>query len=330
MQIKRIYISSLLLLLVSVCSHARIGSGVFAFMHVPASARIGMLGSHNVSIDEGELSFALQNPALLSEKTHMQLQLNYTYYIQSIHLASAMYSHNYKRNYFAAAIHYMDYGKMDRTTETGQQIGSFSARDMYIDIIYARQLSELFRIGVALKPVYSNYAGYSSFALGADVGGHFQTRDKSFQLGLSLQNIGWQLKGFYSDENGQKRERLPLNLVLGLNYRFKHAPIRLSFTMHDLQSWKAPGVKWYDNLFRHTVFALDIVPKSDKFYLTLSYNHQIRAEMHLKDQRSLAGFALGAGLNLKQFRMAFAFSQYTKGAYLFQASLSLNINQLMK
>lgn len=220
--------------------------------------------------------------------------------------------------------------------------GTFSARDILISAIYARQLSPNFSIGVALKPIMSFYESYSAFALGADVGAHFQLRDSTFQLGLSLQNIGWQLKGFYSDEGGQVREMLPINLQLGLNYRFKHAPLRVGITIHNIQHWnlgyehnnlikdEVSKIQWYDMMFRHTIFYLDVVPKSERFYITLSYNHRRRAEMHIQDQFSIAGLAIGAGVRIYKFRVGFAFTQATKNNYTYQASLALDINSLLK
>lgn len=347
-------------ILISCSSYAfgQAGSSVFALLNMPQSARMNSLGGQNVSLDDGELSMVGCNPSLLSDKTHMALELNYAYLMNGVNLGSALYSHNYEENRFAIGIHYLDYGTMEYADEYGNKLGAtFSARDMFIDLIYSRQLGEYFKVGVALKPVYSIYESYTSFSLGADVGGHFQTRDKAFQLGLSLQNIGWQLKKFYAD--GGKRAMLPLNLQLGLNFRFKHAPIRLGMTIHNMQRWNLGyetngkstyvlgskkgmtseewalaqdngAVMWYDMMFRHTIFFLDIVPKSDKFYLTLSYNHRRRAELGIKDIRSFAGFAVGAGLNIKQVRLGVAFTQYTKGQYIYQASLTLDINSLMK
>ena len=54
----------------------------------------------------------------------------------------------------------------DHGTLTG---GTFGARDILIDIMYARQLGPMFKVGVTLKPVYSIYESYSSFALGVDI-----------------------------------------------------------------------------------------------------------------------------------------------------------------
>lgn len=356
---KRHIVLSLLLVMAATALFGQAGSASFAFLHLPFSARLNSLGTNNVSIADGELSMALCNPSLLSDETDKKIQLSYAYYMSGLHFGSAMYSHNYKLNRFAVSVHYLDYGKMEYADEYGVRMNTtFGARDILIDLIYARQLGKYFSIGASLKPVYSAYEGYTSFALGADVGAHFQTKDKAFQLGLSLQNIGWQLKKFYEDNDGGLRVMLPMNLQLGFDYHFKHAPLRIGMTIHNMQRWNLGyersnkstyvltskngmsneewelaqsngAVMWYDMALRHTIFFLEVVPKNERFYITLSYNHRHRAELALKDQRSLAGFAIGAGLNLKQVRLGFAFSQFTKGQYIYQASLTMDINGFM-
>ena len=311
------------------------GSSVFHFLNLPVSSRLNALGGENVSIADDDISMAFMNPALLTEHTDKVLQLNYAYYLAGTMFGSAMYGHNYEHNYFGAAIHYLDYGRMAYADENGNLIGgTFTAKDICINLMYARQLGPLFRVGATLKPIFSVYESYTSFAMGADVGGHFQTADSTLQVGLALRNIGWQLKSFYEEDFGQHTEMLPLNLELGLNYRLAHAPLRLSLTMHNLQRWNiAPleaQVKWYDMLFRHTIWAVDVVPKSDKFYITLSYNHRRQAEMKLAGARSLAGLAFGAGVKIYKFRLGFALSQYTKSNFTYQVSLSTDINSFLK
>lgn len=337
------------------------GTSVFAFMGLPVSSRLNALGGSNVAIRDGELSMAMCNPALLGTRTDKVLSLNFAYWLPGTMFGSVLYGHNFGRskiehqpdepdkpNYFAVGIHYLDHGKMLYTDERGNLTGgNFTAKDILIEAIYARQLGPMFTVGVSLKPVYSVYETYTSFALGADVGGHFQLPDSTLQIGLTLQNIGWQLKGFYSREDGQQREMLPLNLQLGLSYHFKHAPLRLSMTIHNMQQWnlgypnlnigtnsdgepaEKTKVEWYDMMFRHTIFAIDVIPRSERFYITLSYNHRRRAEMNLLDQRSLAGFAAGAGLRIYKFRLGFAISQLTKSNFTYQVGLSLDINSLL-
>lgn len=361
------YVVCVVALLVSVgqvrAQYLGSGSSSFSFLDLPASARANALGGHNVSVRDGQLSMAMYNPALLGEMTDKVMTLNYAYYLPGTMFGSVLYGHNFGRsrvelphegepdkpNYFAVGVHYLDYGHMDYADELGNLTGgTFSARDIMIDAIYARQLGPMFSVGVSLKPIISAYESYTAFALGADVGGHFQLPDSTFQLGLTLRNIGWQLWGFYSREGETQREMLPLNLELGLSYRVKHAPMRFHVTLHNLQQWDlsyqhmnagkeeltgeavSTDVAWYDMLFRHTIFALDIVPKSERFYLTVSYNHRRRAEMQLKDQRSLAGFALGVGVRIKKCRVDFAISQATKSFFTYQAGLSLDINSMLK
>ena len=311
------------------------GSSVFHFLNLPASARLNALGGENVSISDDDISMAFMNPALLTAHTDKVLQLNYAYYLAGTMFGSVMYGHNYKENYFAAGIHYLDYGQMAYADEFGNLLGTtFTAKDICVNLMYARQLGPQFRVGATLKPIFSVYEQYNSFALGADIGGHFQTEDSTFQMGLALRNIGWQLKSFYEEDYGQHTEMLPLNLELGLNYRLAHAPLRFSLTIHNMQHWNiAPAgeeVKWFDMLFRHTIWAVDIVPKSEKFYLTVSYNHRRQAEMNITNVRSMAGLGLGLGMKIYKFRLGFAMSQYTKSNFTYQVSLSTDINSFLK
>ncbi|MBR4519794.1 MAG: PorV/PorQ family protein [Paludibacteraceae bacterium] len=347
------------------------GTSTFAFLDLPVSSRQNALGGENISIRDGELSSAFANPALLGSLTHNILQLGYAYYGTN-HFGSAMYGYAFgnqgaqmsrgdikapdasalpkngtfsgtPNNFIAVGVHYLDYGKMPYAEDNGQLTGiSFGARDIMIEAAYARQLSEMFTVGVALKPIFSFYESYSSVALGADIGGHFQLKDSTLQIGLALKNIGWQLKGFYSDESGQRLEMLPINLELGINYRVAHAPLRFSLTVHNIQTWDlgysrlnetelpVKDVGWFDMMMRHTIWAIDIVPRSEKFYLTLSYNHRRRMEFALQDQRSLAGFAIGAGLRIKMLRLGFAMSQMSKQNFTYQVSLAMDVNSLMK
>ena len=311
------------------------GSSVFNFLNLPVSSRLNALGGENVAIADDDISMAFVNPALLTPHTDKVLQLNYAYYLAGTMFGSVMYGHNYKENYFAAGIHYLDYGQMQYADEMGNLLGTtFTAKDICVNLMYARQLGPMFRIGATIKPIFSVYEQYTSFALGADVGGHFQTTDSLFQMGLTLRNIGWQLKAFYEEDFGQHTEMLPLNLELGMSLRLAHAPLRFSMTAHNLQRWdiapREQNVKWYDMLFRHTIWAIDIVPKSEKFYLTVSYNHRRQTEMTINDVRSMAGFAFGAGVKIYKFRLGFAMSQYTKSNFTYQVSLSTDINSFLK
>lgn len=329
---------------------------MFHFLNLPASSRLNALGGENVAIADGDVSMAFFNPALLTANTDKVLQLNYAYYLAGTMFGSAMYGHNFGRskierpavgepdkpNCFAVGIHYLDYGQMQYADENGNLTGgTFTAKDICINAMYARQLGPYFTVGVTLKPIYSIYEAYHSFALGADVGGHYQTPDSALHVGLALRNIGWQMKAFYSETEGQHTEMLPLNLEMGISYRLKHAPLRFSLTIHNMQKWYlgTPSTdtentnkvkEGFDMAFRHTIWAIDIVPRSDKYYFTISYNHRRGQEMRLSNARSLAGFAVGAGVNIYKFRLGVAVSQYSRSNLTYQVSLSTDINSFLK
>ena len=188
------------------------------------------------------------------------------------------------------------------------------------------------------------YERYHSFGVAFDIGAHYQNDSIGLSIGLTLRNAGWQFKGYYSIDGKQHRETLPLDLELGISERFKHAPIRLSLTIHNMQRWNlgyeragtvlaaenaTADVKWYDMMFRHTIWTIEILPTKN-MYLSVSYNHRRRAEMHLSDQRSMAGFAVGAGVRIYKFRLGFAMSQMTRNNFSYQVGLSLDINSMLK
>ncbi len=318
------------------------GTGVFQFLDLPISSRLAALGGTNVSIKDNDLNFAFQNPSLLTSDTHNMISLNYSLYMADIMFGSAMYSHNYKKNYFAAGIHYIDYGTFTGMDEVGNPTSNFTAKDFAINLIYAQPLNEMFTIGATLKPIYSVYERYSSFAIAADIGAHFQSKSKLFSMGLVFRNMGLQLKGYYDHIDGkQHREPLPFDIQLGLSGKFQHAPIRLSMTLHNLQRWdlsyqltnqpsdnefgtdEAPkkGVEFIDMAFRHAIFAIDITPTKN-MYLTVSYDHRRRMEMAIDNFKSLSGFAFGAGVKIYKFHVGFGMTQFQLGHYAYQFSLA--------
>lgn len=327
---------------------AQAGKGVYEFLNLPISSRIAAMGGSNISLQENDLSFAFLNPSLLSEETHNMLSLNYASYYSDIMFGSAMYGRNYRNHYFAAGIHYVDYGKFDYATETGELVGGrFTAKDFAMNLVYAYNINPHFTVGATLKPIYSAYERYASFGLAMDIGAHFQSASKETQVGIVFRNMGAQLKGYYDEEDGrQHREPLPFDIQLGFSQKFRHAPIRVSVTLHNLQRWDLSyrltnqpstsnittggstreGIPWYDMMFRHAIFAVDFVP-TNNFYVALSYNHRRMSEMAISSFRSLAGFSAGAGVRIYKFHVGFGLSQLQLGQFAYQFSISTSLDK---
>ena len=115
------------ILLITTSINAQAGSGVFQFLNLPTGARQAAFGGTNITLYDNDLNFAFANPALLSEKTHNFLGLNYTNLFNDVNLGSAIYGRNFSdKDFMAFGIHYVDYvGIFD----TEEQLDSFKEKN---------------------------------------------------------------------------------------------------------------------------------------------------------------------------------------------------------
>ena len=345
LMIKRFFIL-LISATVSLLAFSQAGTGVYQFLDLPVSSRLAALGSVNVSLRDDDINFAFQNPALLTSETNNMMGLNMASYLADIKFGSAVYGRNYKNNYFAVGVQYIDYGSFKYTNETNDQAGDtyFTAKDMALYLMYARPLTKRVTVGAALKPVYSVYERYTSVGLALDAGVSYNDSANFFSAGLVLKNMGTQLKGYYSVDGDQHLEPLPFNVQLGISKKFNHAPLRLSLTLDNLQHWDLSyestnqptdnitgiaatnKIGFVDMAFRHTILAAEFVP-SKNFYLCMAYNDRRQQEMAMSGFKSGAGFSFGGGIKLYKFHVGFGMTQFQVGNYAYQFSISTSLNE---
>jgi len=321
------------------------GYGVYSFLDLPVSSRLAALGGSNVSLEENDLSFAFLNPSMLKAETDNMLSLNIANYLADIKFGSAMYSKNFgKKNYFAVGIQFVDYGLFKETNEINDILGNFTAKDIALNIIYARPITNRITVGGTLKPIFSNFERYSSVGIALDAGVNYNNEDKFFSAGLVLRNIGKQIKAYYSDEYSQHFEPLAFDIQAGITKKLAHAPFRLSLTLHNLQHWDlshnflnssisninsinaSTDIKFVDMAFRHSIFGVEFIP-SKNFYLVASYNHRRHQELSMPGFKSMAGFSFGGGIKLYKFQVGFGMSQFQVGNYSYQFSINTSLNE---
>ncbi len=317
--------------------------GVYRFLTLPASAHEAALGGYNASLYADGIDGAMSNPSLLTDETHNQLSLNFTNYFADVLAGNVIYGHNYRDHRFAAAFQFMDFGSFEGRDEFNHDMGTFTAKDFALNLMYARALSasKKWNIGANLKPIYSAYENYTSFALSVDVGLSYIDAAKGFCTGLTFANIGHQLTSY-----AEETEWLPFNAYWSISKKFTNAPIRISATIHHLNKWnlsytnnvttvnmdgtrKYETVNFWDMLSRHLIVGVDIIPMK-YFYVSASYNRQRGAEMSIAGVRGINGFSFGAGVNVYKFRAGFALSQYQRGVMSYQFSLSTDIDSFLK
>lgn len=337
---KKIILCFIIFCLFHNLAFSQAGTGVYQFLDLPVSSRIAAMGGTNVSLKDNDINFSFCNPSLLTDKTNNFLSLSMANYLSDIQYGSAVFGKNFKnKHYMAFGVQYVDYGTFQEATEENQIIGEFTAKDMALYVMYAHPLTEKISVGGTFKPIYSAYERYSSFGVAIDAGVSYNDPKSFFSAGLVLRNIGSQIKGYYSDEEGQHYEPLPFNIQLGVTKKLAYAPLRFTGTFHNLQHWdlsyasstsssqdETKKIGFFDMALRHFIFNAEFIP-SNNFYLTLGYNFRRAKEMKVEDFKSQAGLSFGGGIKLYKFHVGFGMSTYQVGNSVYQFSIGTSLTE---
>lgn len=297
-------------------SWAQDGKVGYQFLHVPVSAHSAALGGANISIVEDDASMMWTNAALLTNVSDNSILFGYNSYIRSSNLFSAGYTKAIgERGTWAIGAQMLNYGKMDETDETGRVIGDFSAKDMNFQTSYSYLLSDYWSGAITAKVIQSNYANYSSTAMGADLALNYFDEERGLSISAVGRNLGGQLNSLYEDGS---RESLPFDLAFGFSKDFANAPLRVSITADDITRWD--DVKF----IQHFVLGVDILP-SQSTWIALGYNFRRAHEMKVDGSSHWAGFSIGAGLNVKKFKVGVAYGKYhiATSSFIINAAYSL-------
>lgn len=334
-------LTMLCLLTIPSAMKAQGGEQGFLFLNLPNSARQAALGGGGVALYESDLSLTLYNPATLTAESHNVLSLNYSNYLTDVNIGSALYARNIgsDKNHLAWGINFLDYGKFQRVNAEDLLLGSFSAKDIALNILYTRDIAPCLSAGVNVKPFFSFYDRYHAGGLVVDLGMNLHLEKAYFSAGLAVRNIGWQFGGFHSKDGVTAREPLPLDIQLGISQRLPHAPFRLSLTLHNLQRWRISPERFSGNgapdedtsigigdmLFRHTIWNLEILP-TNYLHFIISYNHRRHAEMRYLGVKSLAGFSAGAGFKVQNINIDLGIASYQVGSMSYNVSIAFGLS----
>lgn len=304
------------LLSCSILSWAQEGKLGYQFLNIPVSAHSAALGGANISIVEDDISMMWTNAALMTNVSDNSIMLGYNSYIRSSNIFAAGYTKSIgERGTWALGAQMLDYGKMDETDEQGSVVGSFSAKDLNFQTSYSYLLSDYWSGAIVAKVLLSNYANYSSTAIGADLALNYFDEAHGFSFSAVGRNLGGQIKSLHDDGS---KESLPFDLAFGVSKDFANAPLRVSVTADDVTHWD--DVKF----IQHFVLGMDILPTKN-MWLALGYNFRRAHEMKVANKSHWAGFSIGAGLNVKKFKVGVAYGNYHVAAssLLINAGFSL-------
>lgn len=310
---KKIVLSFFLALLAT-SIQAQDGRTVYNFLRLPVSAHGAALGGNNISLVEDDESMIFHNPSLLSNVSDKTILINYMNYMAGVNTASAAFNKVIKeRASVAFSGQYINYGSMKEMNADNIQNGEFSAKDISIAGYFSYLLTDRITGGVAAKFITSYIGEYNSLALGVDLGLNYYHHESELSISLVAKNLGGQVKSY--DDNF---ERMPMDLQVGISKRLVHTPLRFSATLSDLTHW---NYKFIQHLSAGAELIL-----SPQIWIGAGYNFRRAKEMSIENSdheksSNWAGFSLGAGLSLNNFKLNLAYGKY----HVSSSSILINI-----
>ena len=310
---KKIVLSFFLALLAT-SIQAQDGRTVYNFLRLPVSAHGAALGGNNISLVEDDESMIFHNPSLLSNVSDKTILINYMNYMAGVNTASAAFNKVIKeRASVAFSGQYINYGSMKEMNADNIQNGEFSAKDISIAGYFSYLLTDRITGGVAAKFITSYIGEYNSLALGVDLGLNYYHHESELSISLVAKNLGGQVKSY--DDNF---EIMPMDLQVGISKRLVHTPLRFSATLTDLTHW---NYKFIQHLSAGAELVL-----SPQIWIGAGYNFRRAKEMSIENSdheksSNWAGFSLGAGLSLNNFKLNFAYGKY----HVSSSSILINI-----
>lgn len=319
-----------LLLVITTPIYAQIGGqSVYQFLNLVQSPRQAAMGGKTVTIVDYDVNQAMYNPATINPKMDNHLSTNYSNYYGEVSYGTAGYAYTWDRHVQTLNVGatFVNYGNFDGYDELGNQTGSFSGTEGALSLGYAYNVpwTDLY-VGANVKFISSALESYSSFGVASDIGLLYIDEKNDINFGLSLRNIGYQIKPYESN-----REKLPFEIDAGISQLMEHVPIRWHITLENLQQWniafsnpnrvensldgsaKEEKVSFFNNAFRHLIMGAELFPEK-AFNIRLGYNFRRGQELNILEQRNFSGISAGFSLRFNKVRFDYSYARYTVAA----------------
>ena len=263
----------------------------FDFLRVETGAKASSLaGAFDTYTDDPNAMF--YNPASLSTITNNKVSAGFGKYLLDMNFGTLAYAQKYKDlGWFGIGVKYFDYGSFDRADESGTPTGeTFNANDLMVSVGYGNFIYERINYGFTLKYIYSGIAEYKSSAVAMDFGMQYHMPESQLSLSFGVNNLGGQLSSYIDT-----KEKLPLDIRVGVSKRLEHTPVRLNVTFSKLNESRE---KLIQHLKAFSIGAEFIF--SDYVSARLGYDNESRQDMKLGTSLGISGFSTGLGIRFAE------------------------------
>ena len=338
-------LTAIFIIIISISFGQTGGQNAFPFLDLSYNAKSSALSRYYISQKDNDVNQAINNPALWNNEMHNNLGLNQALLAGGINHGMVAYARNINEQ-TTGGVHarYLTYGKMDRTNANGETIGTFSAGDLMIGAGFSQEFAPGMSAGANLSFIWSQLESYNAFGVALDLGGHYVTSDEQTSVSIVVRNAGFQFSNYLTDN---ERVPLPVNPMIGVAHKLKHAPFRIGVVAHHLNRWdlsyfdpNAPIEKdplsgediineragFLENLGRHFIVQIEVVP-SKVFNLRLAFDYQRRREMLVPNRPGMGGFSTGVGFNFEKFSIDYGLVVYSSAGFHNLLSLTTNFDK---
>lgn len=304
----------------------------FEFLSIPQHARLAGLSGVNVSYANKDQNFLFSNPALVGDTLSGMFSANYLFHVADIGQATFVATKTFNKvGTISFGIQHINYGQIEAYDATGAPAGTFNSGETALVISKSHQLSN-FRLGINMKTVFSNLAGFRASALIFDLGGVFLHPTQDLTIGLVLKNLGFRL----SDYSETSTSKLPFDVQAGVTYKPEHMPVRFSVTTYNLAT---PGDLFddsnaedtsgtLDKVMRHFTFGAEILFHRSVHGL-IGYNFLRQTELKAASGGGGSGFSYGIMVKVKTFDFGISSSRYSIGNSNYTFSVAANMDRLI-
>jgi hypothetical protein len=286
----------------------------YDFLRTDVGARAAALSGSFVSMTDDPTGL-FYNPATLSTLGRTRISAGYFKNLLDVNAGHVVYAQALQEFHVALGVVYVDYGTMSRTDASSNVLGSFGAHELAAVAGGAMDVDEASSVGAAVKFISSTLAEYSSSAIALDAGYLYRIPQQHITIGVSVQNIGRQLKTYAGTQ-----ESLPIDLRVGITKQPEHLPVLLNLDFHRLQ--ESVGNFWD----RFSAFSLGAeFLMSSSVRLRGGYDSRMRQDTRLGTSAGLGGLSFGGGIVLREYQVDYAFNSLGKIGALHRFTIGVGL-----
>lgn len=291
----------------------------FDLVRLDLSARAAGLAGTGQALPGDDPTAAIYNPALLGEPHNRQLAVGYLNHLSDVNAGSAAYARRVPGvGVVAGTVRFLSYGDFARSTEGEGPTGdTFGASETALSVSAAREVAPDLQVGATVHALFASLDDASAQALAADLGVAYHVPAEGLVLSASVHHVGAVLSSL-----GETRDRMPLDVRVGLSNRLQYLPLTVSVVAYDLNGFDSEpstlgpdgeevgGTTALDHVRDHLALGGELALGS-ALTARLGYHPRRGAALRTGGRLELAGISAGFGISLKRVGVDYAYTGWS-------------------